>query len=47
MQEEYDWLMAIGTWGLIKFLNDCKIVGCKWVFRTTKNALGEIVRQDL
>ena len=31
MQEEYDSLMANGSWESTKFLKDHKSVGCKWV----------------
>ena len=44
MQEEYDSLMANSSWKLTKLPNDCKSVGCKWVFRTKNDALGKIVR---
>ena len=32
MQEEYESLMAKGTWELVALLKDRKSVGCKWVF---------------
>ena len=44
MQEEYDSLMANGTWDLAPLPKGRKSVGCKWVFRTKKDALGEVVR---
>ena len=44
MQEEYDSLMANSTWELTNLPKDRKSVGCKWVFRTKNDALGEIVR---
>ena len=44
MQEEYDLLMANGTWNLTKLPKDRKNVGCKWVIRTKNDALDKIVR---
>ncbi len=44
MQEEYASLMTNGTWELVPLLKDRKSVGCKWVFRTKKDASGHIVR---
>lgn len=44
MQEEYDSLMANGTWELAPLPKDRKSVGCKWVFRTKKDASGQVVR---
>ena len=44
MQEEYDSLMANGTWELAPLPKNRKSVGCKWVFRTKKDASGGVVR---
>ncbi len=44
MQEEYASLMANGTWELSILPTGRKSVGCKWVFRTKRDASGEIVR---
>ena len=44
MQEEYNSLMANGTWELAPLPKDCKSVGCKWVFLTKKDASGHVVR---
>jgi hypothetical protein len=44
MQEEYGSLMANGTWELVTLPKDRKSVGCKWVFRTKRDASGHIVR---
>jgi len=44
MQEEYGSLMANGTWESVPLPKDCKGVGCKWVFRTKRDASGHIVR---
>jgi transposase InsO family protein len=44
MQEEYDALIANKTWELTPLPKDRKSIGCKWVFRTKKDALGQVVR---
>ena len=44
MQEEYESLMSKGTWELAALPKDLKSVGCKWVFRTKRDALGQVVR---
>jgi hypothetical protein len=44
MQEEYESLIANGTWELTPFPQGRKVVKCKWVFRTKKNAKGMVVR---
>ena len=44
VQEEYDSLIANGTWELAALPEDRSTVGCKWVFRTKKDASGNIVR---
>jgi len=44
MQEEYASLIAYGTWELAPLPKDRKSVGCKWVFRTKRDASGNIVR---
>ena len=43
IQEEYDSFMANEMCELTILLRDCKNVGCEWVFRTTKDALGQNV----
>jgi len=44
MQEEYDSLMANGTWELTPLPANRNRVGCKWVFRTKRDANGDVVR---
>ena len=44
MQEEYDSLMANGTWELTPLSKNRQSVGCKWVFRTKRDASGNVVR---
>ena len=43
MQEEYDSLIANGTWDLTPLPKDRRTVGCKWVFRTKKDANSVVV----
>jgi hypothetical protein len=45
MQEEYDSLVANGTWELNTILEGSRSVECKWVFRTKHDASG--IRPDL
>jgi hypothetical protein len=44
MQEEYESLIANGTWELVELPQDRTSVGCKWVFCTKRDANGDIVR---
>ena len=44
MQEEYESLMAKGTWELTTLPKDRKSVGCKWIFCTNRDALDQVVR---
>jgi hypothetical protein len=44
MQEEYDLLMANGTWELNTLPEGRKSIGCKWMFRTKHDASGNIIR---
>ena len=41
--ESYNLLMVNGTWELTNLPNDRKSVICKWVFRTKKYTLDEII----
>ena len=43
MEDEYHSLLANGTWELITLPKDRKAVGCKWVFKTKRDASGEVV----
>jgi hypothetical protein len=40
MSSELTALMSHGTWDLIPPPKDCKLVGCKWVFRIKRKADG-------
>lgn len=44
MQEKYESLIANGTWELITLPTGRKVVKCKWVFCTKKDANGVVVR---
>jgi hypothetical protein len=44
MEDEYHSLLANGTWELTTLPKSCKAVGCKWVFKTKRDAAGEIGR---
>ena len=44
MREEFGSLMSKGTWELCPLPSDRTSVGCKWVFCTKRDALGEVVR---
>jgi transposase InsO family protein len=44
MQEEYDSLIANGTWQLTPIPKDRNPIGCKWVFRTKRDVSGIVVR---
>ena len=44
MNEELKSMAHNGVWDLIKLPNSCKPVGCKWVFKTKRDAKGNIER---
>lgn len=44
MDEEYEAHMLNGTWELAPLPKDRKSVGCKWVFRTKRDANGQVLR---
>jgi len=43
MQVEYASLMAKGTWQLSPLPPNCTSGGCKWVFCTKRDSLGNVV----
>jgi transposase InsO family protein len=44
MQNEYDSILAAGTWKLVPLPADQQTVGCKWVFKIKENADGTVNR---
>ena len=44
MNEELKSMAHNGVWDLIELPNSCKPVGCKWVFKTKREAKGNIER---
>ena len=44
MNEELKSMAHNGVWDLIELPNSCKPVGCKWVFKTKRDAKGNIER---
>jgi hypothetical protein len=44
MKEEMNSMKSNGVWDLVKLPNGVKAIGCKWVFKTKKNSLGNIER---
>lgn len=44
MQEEYKSLMDNGTWELTSLPKNRNAIGCKWVFRTKRDATGDVIR---
>ena len=44
MKEEMNSMISNQVWDLVELLNGVKPVGCKWVFKTKKDSLGNIER---
>ena len=44
MTEEYNSLTSHQTWELVDLPEGKNLVGCKWVYKTKRNAFGEIDR---
>ncbi|CAD5178822.1 unnamed protein product, partial [Musa acuminata subsp. malaccensis] len=44
MKEELKSMIQNDVWDLVKLPNDCKRVGCKWVFKTKRDSTGNIER---
>ena len=42
MKEEMNSMKSNQVWDLIEFPNSVKAVGCKWVFKTKKDSLGNV-----
>uniref|UniRef100_A0A2N9GK36 Retrovirus-related Pol polyprotein from transposon TNT 1-94 n=1 Tax=Fagus sylvatica TaxID=28930 RepID=A0A2N9GK36_FAGSY len=44
MKEEMNSMKSNGVWDLVELPNGVKAIGCKWVFKTKKDSLGNIER---
>ena len=44
IKEEMNSMTSNRVWDLVELLNGVKVVGCKWVFKTKKDSLGNIER---
>ena len=44
MKEEMNSIMSNEVWDLVELPNKAKAIGCKWVFKTKKDSLGNIER---
>ena len=45
MKEEMNSMASNRVWDLVELPNGVKAIGCKWVFKTKKDSLGNIERQ--
>ena len=44
MKDEMNFVASNGAWNLVKLPDGTKAIGCKWVFKTKKDSLGNIER---
>ena len=44
MKDEMNSMKSNRVWNLVEFPNGVKTIGCKWVFKTKKDSLGNIER---
>ncbi|CAD5174224.1 unnamed protein product, partial [Musa acuminata subsp. malaccensis] len=44
MKEELKSMVQNDIWDLVELPNDCKRVGCKWIFKTKRDSMGNIER---
>ena len=44
MKDEMNSMQSNGVWNLVELPNRAKAIGCKWVFKTKNNSLGNIER---
>jgi len=44
MKDEMNSMASNGVWDLVELPNGLKAIGCKWVFKTKKDSLGNIER---
>ena len=44
MKDEMNSMASNGVWNLVELFDGAKAIGCKWVFKTKKDSLGNIQR---
>ncbi|RZC25344.1 Retrovirus-related Pol polyprotein from transposon TNT 1-94 [Glycine soja] len=44
MKDEMNFMQSNGVWNLVELSNGAKAIGCKWVFKTKRDLLGNIER---
>ena len=44
MKDEMTSMSQNEVWNLVHFLDGCRPIGCKWVFKTKHDAKGQVVR---
>ena len=44
MKDEMNSMASKGIWNLVELLDNAKAIGCKWVFKTKRDSLGNIKR---
>ena len=44
MKDEMNSMTFNGVWNLVELLDNAKAIGCKWVFKTKRDSLGNIKR---
>ena len=44
MKDEMSSIVSNGVWDIVELPNGAKAIGCKWVFKTKKDSLGNIER---
>ena len=40
MKDEINFMASNGVWDLVELPSGARVVGCKWVFKTKKDSLG-------
>ena len=44
MKDEMDSMASDRVWNLVELPDGVKVIGCKWVFKTKKDSMGNIER---